>query len=45
MNGMKLVQLKFFPETNYYDQKIYNLVHQLYVEKRVKFISQASFFE
>ena len=35
--------VKIFPETNYYDQKIYNLVHQLYVEKRVKFISQASF--
>lgn len=35
--------VKIFPETNYYDQKIYDLVHQLYVEKRVRFISQANF--
>lgn len=35
--------VKLFPETNYYNQKIYDLVHNWYVNDRVKFISQGHF--
>lgn len=35
--------VKLFPETSYYDQKIYDLVNQWYHNKRVRFISQGLF--
>lgn len=35
--------VKLFPETNYYDQNIYDTVHKLYRQNRVKFISQGHF--
>ncbi|MGX2950934.1 glycosyltransferase family 4 protein [Ursidibacter sp. B-7004-1] len=35
--------VKLFPETSYYNQKIYDLVNKLYKENRVKFISQGLF--
>ena len=35
--------VKLFPETNYYNQKIYDLVHDWYEQNRVKFISQGLF--
>lgn len=35
--------VKLFPETSYFDQKIYDLVHKWYQEDRVKFISQGHF--
>ncbi|WP_060466001.1 glycosyltransferase family 4 protein [Acinetobacter sp. LMB-5] len=35
--------VKLFPETNYYNQKIYDLVHDWYNNGRVKFISQGYF--
>lgn len=35
--------VKLFPEFNYYDQKIYDLVNKWYRNNRVKFISQGVF--
>ncbi|MGX2973840.1 glycosyltransferase family 4 protein [Ursidibacter arcticus] len=35
--------VKLFPETSYYNQKIYDLVNKLYKENRVKFVSQGLF--
>ncbi|MFW1965579.1 glycosyltransferase family 4 protein [Acinetobacter guillouiae] len=35
--------VKLFPETNYYNQKIYDLVHDWYKAGRVKFASQGYF--
>lgn len=35
--------VKLFPETSYYNQKIYDLVHEWYKQDRVKFISQGYF--
>lgn len=35
--------VKLFTETSYYNQKIYNLVHDWYKSDRVRFISQAYF--
>lgn len=35
--------VKLFTETSYYNQKIYDLVHQYYFNKKVEFISQAKF--
>lgn len=35
--------VKLFPETCYYNQKIYDLVHNWYIQDRVKFISQGYF--
>ncbi len=35
--------VKLFPETTYYNQKIYDLVHDWYLQERVKFISQGYF--
>lgn len=35
--------VKLFPETNYYNQKVYDLVHDWYKADRVKFISQGHF--
>lgn len=35
--------VKLFPETSYYNQKIYDLVHQLSTNNRVKFVSQGYF--
>lgn len=35
--------VKLFPETSYYNQKIYDLVHDWYKQDRVKFISQGYF--
>jgi len=35
--------VKLFPEYNYYNQNIYDLVHDRYKKKRVKFISQGNF--
>lgn len=35
--------VKLFPETNYYNQRIYDLVHDWYNQKRVIFISQGYF--
>ncbi|RKG33857.1 glycosyltransferase [Acinetobacter guerrae] len=35
--------VKLFPEYNYYNQKIYDLVHEWYQQERVKFISQGYF--
>ena len=32
--------VKLFPETSYYNQDIYDLVHSMYKQNRVKFISQ-----
>lgn len=32
-----------FPETNYYNQRVYDLVHNWYKQNRVKFISQGYF--
>ncbi|MDP8039889.1 MULTISPECIES: glycosyltransferase family 4 protein [Pasteurellaceae] len=33
--------VKLFPEPSYYDQEKYDLIHNLYKQNRVKFISQA----
>lgn len=35
--------VQLFPEKNYYDQKIYDLVNNWYVNNRIKFISQGHF--
>lgn len=35
--------VKLFPETSYYNQDIYDLVHSMYKQNRVKFISQGYF--
>lgn len=35
--------VKLFPEYNYYNQNIYDLVHDRYKKNRVKFISQGNF--
>ncbi|TCB49811.1 glycosyltransferase [Acinetobacter sp. ANC 4779] len=35
--------VKLFPEYNYYNQNIYDLVHDWYKQERVKFISQGNF--
>lgn len=35
--------VKLFTETSYYNQAIYDLVHQWYQQNRVKFVSQAHF--
>lgn len=35
--------VKLFPETCYYNQNIYDLVHRFYLQSRVKFISQGYF--
>ena len=35
--------VKLFPETSYYNQNIYDLVHSMYKQNRVKFISQGYF--
>lgn len=35
--------VKLFPEPNYYNQKIYDLVHDWYSNNRIKFISQGYF--
>lgn len=35
--------VKLFPEYNYYNQSIYDLVHDWYTENRIKFISQGYF--
>ncbi|MCW9699639.1 MULTISPECIES: glycosyltransferase family 4 protein [unclassified Avibacterium] len=35
--------VNLFPEPNYYDQKLYDNIHNLYKKERVKFISQAYF--
>lgn len=35
--------VKLFPETSYYNQKIYDLVYEWYKQDRVKFISQGYF--
>ena len=35
--------VKIFPEYCYYNQNLYNFVHQLYLDNRVTFISQAHF--
>lgn len=35
--------VKLFPETSYYNQKIYDLVHHMYKQDRIKFITQAYF--
>jgi glycosyltransferase involved in cell wall biosynthesis len=35
--------VQLFPETSYYNQEIYDLVHKWYRENRVKFISQGYF--
>lgn len=35
--------VKLFPEPNYYDQKLYDNIHRLYKEDRIKFISQGYF--
>lgn len=35
--------VKLFPESNYYNQKIYDLVHELYLNQRVRFVSQGYF--
>lgn len=35
--------VKLFPETCYYNQNIYDLVHRLYAEHKIKFISQGLF--
>lgn len=35
--------VKLFPETSYYNQKIYDLVHEWYKHNRVRFISQGHF--
>ncbi|WP_036772523.1 glycosyltransferase family 4 protein [Photorhabdus australis] len=37
----EIFTVKLFPETSYYDQNIYDLVHDWYQQGRVKFISQA----
>lgn len=37
--------VKLFPETSYYNQKIYDLVNEWYKRDRVKFISQARFLD
>ncbi|PHM39585.1 glycosyl transferase [Xenorhabdus mauleonii] len=37
----EIFTVKLFPETSYYNQKIYDLVHDWYKQGRVKFISQA----
>ena len=35
--------VKLFPEFNYYNQKVYDLVHEWNAAKRVRFVSQAYF--
>lgn len=35
--------VQLFPEKNYYDQKIYDLVNSWYVNNKIKFISQGHF--
>ncbi|VEJ21793.1 glycosyltransferase family 4 protein [Neisseria animaloris] len=35
--------VRLFPEPSYYNQDLYDLVHRLYQQNRVKFISQAPF--
>lgn len=35
--------VKLFPETSYFNQKIYDLVHDWYIKDRVKLISQGHF--
>ncbi|AWY45157.1 group 1 glycosyl transferase [Glaesserella parasuis 29755] len=35
--------VKLFPEPCYYDQAAYDRVHKLYIDKRIKFISQGYF--
>lgn len=35
--------VKLFPETSYYNQKIYDLVHKLSNDNRIKFVSQGYF--
>ena len=37
--------VKLFPEKNYYNQEIYDLVHDWYKQDRVKFISQGHFLK
>lgn len=39
----EITTVKLFPEYNYYNQSIYNLVHDWYKQERVKFISQGYF--
>ncbi|WP_245639961.1 glycosyl transferase [Moraxella oblonga] len=35
--------VKLFPETCYYNQRVYDLVHEWYLKNRIKFISQGYF--
>ncbi|HDR1062054.1 glycosyltransferase family 4 protein [Pasteurella multocida] len=35
--------VELFPEPNYYDQKLYDYIHNLYKQNRIKFISQGYF--
>ena len=35
--------VKLFPEVNYYNQKVYDLVHHWFLAERVRFVSQAYF--
>lgn len=35
--------VKLFPETNYYNQEIYDFVHKWYKQDRIRFISQGRF--
>ncbi|MEX6390829.1 hypothetical protein [Proteus mirabilis] len=37
----EIFTVKLIPETSYYNQKIYNLVHSWYKQGRVRFITQA----
>ncbi|WFQ78889.1 glycosyltransferase family 4 protein [Xenorhabdus sp. SF857] len=37
----EIFTVKLFPETSYYNQKVYDLVHDWYKQDRIKFISQA----
>ncbi len=39
----EIATMTLMPEPNYYNQKIYDLVHNLYEQNRVRFISQAYF--
>lgn len=39
----EIATMKLMPEPNYYNQKIYDLVHDLYKQNRVSFVSQAYF--
>ncbi|PJG85669.1 glycosyltransferase family 4 protein [Conservatibacter flavescens] len=32
-----------FPETSYYNQKLYDFIHKIYLENRIKFITQGFF--